>query len=332
MSLRTRFLAMLLVGVGATVLVTACSEIPSTSAPSARVGSPTGPSLGYLPPFGCASVDVTTCGKPGTGVVHTEQLQVCKQYPAGTVNPPAVQIRLDVTSDNVPRGPQTGLFFTIQPNSCLIIWQNGEEFGPLVDTVEVTEMVPAGYAASSQLTEIIRDGARGPSETFTTTVNPSSSATTVKSHVGGDRIPGALIVFTNTLIPPPPPVPVCALTQGYWKNHEDKWPAPYSPTAPWLNAGHQVTGVTWDALMSLPPKGGNSYLQLAHQWIAATLNGAVGSTNPAVTSALSSGGAWLLANTPVNGPLPSIKDAQATAWATTLDNFNNGFLGTPHCD
>src|SRR5947208_14341770 len=115
MSVRTRFLAMLLVGVGATVLFTACSEIPSTSAPTAGVASPTGPSLGYIPPAGCFTADITGCVNAVAGVAHTEQLQVCKQYPAGTLNPPAVQIKLDVRSENVPREVQTGLYFTQPP-------------------------------------------------------------------------------------------------------------------------------------------------------------------------------------------------------------------------
>jgi len=174
MSLRTRFLAMLLVGVGASVLFAACSDLPSTSAPSAAIASPTGPSLGYIPPAGCFTDDITSCVNATAGVVHTEQLQVCKRYPAGTVNPPAVQIRLDVRSENTPREDQTGLFFTLQPNSCLLVWQNGELIGPKVDTVEVTEVVPAGYSASSQVTTIVRDGPRGPAETFTTTVNPAT--------------------------------------------------------------------------------------------------------------------------------------------------------------
>ena len=128
--------------------------------------------------------------------------------------------------------------------------------------------------------------------------------------------------------------PSCTLTQGYWKNHESAWPAPYSPTAQWLNATHKVNGVTWEDLMGMSVAGGNSYMQLAHQWIAASLNlaGAT-SSNAAVASAMSQGGAWLLANTPaITNAVPNMKNAQATAWASTLDDFNNGKLGTPHCN
>ncbi len=43
--------------------------------------------------------------------------------------------------------------------------------------------------------------------------------------------------------------------------------------------------------------------------------------------------AFLLANTPAStNSVPNFKNAQATAWATTLDNLNNGLLGIPHCN
>ncbi len=125
----------------------------------------------------------------------------------------------------------------------------------------------------------------------------------------------------------------CTYTQGYWKNHEEAWPAPFSPSAQWMTPQKKVTGLTWDGLFGTPPKGGNSYVQLAHQWMAARLNRANGApTSASVLSTLNAAEAWLLANTPANGTLPSIKSAQADAWMSTLDSFNNGNLGTPHCD
>lgn len=125
----------------------------------------------------------------------------------------------------------------------------------------------------------------------------------------------------------------CTYTQGYWKTHEASWPAPYAPDARWMTPQRQVSGLTWDGLFGLAPKGGNSYVQLAHQWMAAKLNRANGApTSAGVLQALNAAEAWLLANTPVNGALPSIKNAPADAWASTLDTFNNGLAGTPHCD
>lgn len=57
------------------------------------------------------------------------------------------------------------------------------------------------------------------------------------------------------------------------------------------------------------------------------------SSNAAVASAMSQGGAWLLANTPAStNSVPNMKNAQASAWASAGDDFNNGNLGTPHCN
>ena len=124
----------------------------------------------------------------------------------------------------------------------------------------------------------------------------------------------------------------CGYTQGYWKNHEEKWPAPYSPTARWMQPSN-LTPVTWDGLMGMSVTGGNSYMQLAHQWIAATLNRQIGAPMRAdVLLVLNQAKVWLISKTPVNGPVPNFKDAQATAWASVLDDYNNGRLGTPHCN
>ena len=332
--MRNRLVATLVASICTAVLLVACAETPSSTSPVSGLAPKNGPQFGYITPIGCeVGTDLSACGIPTTAFAFQEQLKVCKQYPAGTVNPPAVQVQLDVVTNNPPRGPQTGLIFTIQPNSCMVIWQNGEQFGPEADNVTVTEMVPAGYTATSQVTTIVRDGPRNPgNNVYITTVNPSTSATTVTGIVGGPQIPGMLVVFTNTLTPVEHG-PGCTLTQGYWKNHEDKWPAPYSATAQWMKAGHLVTNTTWDGLMGIAPQGGNSYLQLAHQWIAATLNSANGATLPAnVQTTLANSEAWLVANTPATGGVPFVKNAQATAWAGVLDSFNNGLSGTPHCD
>jgi len=330
--MRNRLVATLVASVCTVMLIVACAETPTSSSPVASLSPIGGPAFGRVP-GGCATLDVTACALPGDGLPNREQLQVCKLYPAGTVNPPDAHFELEVLTENAPRGAQTGLTFTLHPGQCLIVWANGEQIGPNADTVFVKEIVPAGYTTTSQITTIKREGPPG-SGVFTTTVNPATSASAVKGLVGGYEVPGLTVTFTNTAIPtPPPPGPGCTLTQGYWKNHEEKWPAPYSATAPWMKAGHLVNNTTWDGLMETAPKGGNSYLQLAHQWIAATLNAASGASLPAnVQSTLAASEAWLVANTPATGPVPFVKNDQATAWASVLDDFNNGLSGTPHCD
>ena len=328
MSAFIRRFSVLLGSIVVTVFVASCMENTSV----ANIAAPTKPALGYAPTHGCDNLTpATTCtGTVTTQSVLWEELKVCKVYPGGTG--PDVEIKMNADFVMFQDGPQSGTY-TLHAGECLILWRNGEVKNGVssTDVITVSETPVPGYATASQVTTIIRDQPNpGPNSTFTTTVAPSTSASTVTSYIGGARIPGAMVVFTNTAIPQPS----CTLTQGYWKNHESAWPAPYSPTAQWLSATHRVNNVTWDGLMSMSVAGGNSYMQLAHQWIAATLNlsGAT-SSNAAVAAAMSQGGAWLLVNTPAStNSVPNMKNAQANAWASTLDDFNNGKLGIAHCE
>jgi hypothetical protein len=75
----------------------------------------------------------------------------------------------------------------------------------------------------------------------------------------------------------PPPETGCTLTQGYWKTHSEQGPAPYDDN--WLNLSTLRsatlffgTGKTWYEVFWSPPKNGNAYLILAHQYQAALLN------------------------------------------------------------
>ena len=329
MSSFKRRVPMLVSGLAVAALLVSCMDRGSAPA----IVAPNGPALGYLPPHTCTT-DPTFCtGTAAPNSVLWEQLRVCKVYAEGTG--PDVEIKLNADFVLFQDGPQTGTI-TLHSGECKTLWRNGEFVTvngvdvASTDIITVSETPVPGYATTSQVTTIIRDQPLpGPNSTFTTTVNPITQATSVTTNIGGARIPGALVVFTNSLIPPS-----CTFTQGYWKNHESAWPAPYSATAQWLSTGHLVNNVTWDGILGLSVAGGNSYMQLAHQWIAATLNAAGGQpVNPAVATALSLGGAWLTANTPSGNTVPFIKNnAQANAWANTLDQFNNGFLGNPHCD
>jgi hypothetical protein len=68
----------------------------------------------------------------------------------------------------------------------------------------------------------------------------------------------------------------CTYTQGYWKTHSSYGPAssdpvwgelPQGPNTPFFNCGK-----TWYEILTAPPKKGNAFLILAHQYIAAYLN------------------------------------------------------------
>jgi hypothetical protein len=124
----------------------------------------------------------------------------------------------------------------------------------------------------------------------------------------------------------------CTFTQGYWKNHPDAWPV----------TSLTIGGVTYSeadllAIFAMDP-GSDASLILAHQLIAAMLNQAAAANPPAaVTQALGSAQAWMAANKDADGRLPygtppgSAAANQATALSSTLDSFNNGLAGVPHC-
>jgi len=80
----------------------------------------------------------------------------------------------------------------------------------------------------------------------------------------------------------------CTLSQGYWKNHSEHGPAPYDDTWALLPSGADTpfydTGLTWLFLMREPPKGGNAYIKLARQFMAAWLNGLHGANLSAVAA------------------------------------------------
>ncbi len=112
----------------------------------------------------------------------------------------------------------------------------------------------------------------------------------------------------------------CTLTQGFWKNHEEDWPAGFDPDASFFG------GDSWIDILNTPPRHGNEFLILAHQYIAAELNVASGaSTTAEVADALSDATDYF------NGT--SFTRDQVIALAGTLDTFNNGLAagGPPHC-
>lgn len=127
----------------------------------------------------------------------------------------------------------------------------------------------------------------------------------------------------------------CTLTQGYWKTHSAKGPAPFDDA--WLNIGPLgantpffLSGKTWYQVFWTPPAG-NVYYNLAHQYMAAKLNILNGaSTTPAVDAAIAGAEAYFAAKTPSYVPTKAEKD-QLLAWATTLDKYNNGLIGPGHC-
>lgn len=76
--------------------------------------------------------------------------------------------------------------------------------------------------------------------------------------------------------PPPPPQEPCQLyTQGYWRNkgYRDGWPAPpVIDDHPDISYDDFFGLGSWIDVLKTPPRGGDAYYNLAHQFIAAFLN------------------------------------------------------------
>ena len=140
-------------------------------------------------------------------------------------------------------------------------------------------------------------------------------------------------LFGNFLVPPG-----CTLTQGYWKTHSSYGPAAH-PDDTWdlLSDGPDTpffdSTRTWYQVFWTSPKGGNAWLILAHQYMAAQLNLLNGSgTVTGLASALSQAEAILDAwDTQMKIPKNSPDRATAITLAGFLASYNEGFEGVPHC-
>ena len=132
----------------------------------------------------------------------------------------------------------------------------------------------------------------------------------------------------------------CTLTQGYWKTHSQKGPAPYDDA--WGNLSFigfnyeedtpfYLSGKTWYQVFWTAPAG-NPYYNLAHQYMAAKLNILNGAaTTPAVTAAINNAETFFWTKLP-SAKLSKTERANILMWAATLDQYNNGYIGPGHCD
>ena len=82
-------------------------------------------------------------------------------------------------------------------------------------------------------------------------------------------------------------------------------------------------------LFKTPPKGGDAYLQLAHQYMAARLNVEAGaSVPPNVATAMASAAALFNA---VGSKFDKNQTKEARSLAGVLGSYNEGKLGPGHC-
>ena len=288
-------------------LVAACADQPTPFAPSL---APTTPSL-------------SVTGKPNLGdrLSFEGELWVCKD---GTPSAQSFNFDYLVTNTSDQSTVASGTVAVPMGQCVMAASVATTASGSFDATVTEQNPLPAGWA----LTSIVGE--------YPTGVTPPTPVVSLASYsISGVRINndwGAVVTFTNTYTPPPPPPSYCSLTQGYWKNHTEDW----DNGEKYVDAGDLFynSGKTYIQIMNTPPAGGNAYLQLAHQFIAASLNvnGLSGSGVAAVDAALAGAHAYFAA---AAAGIPSPTGATRTqlqSWASTLAQFNEGLIGPGHCN
>jgi hypothetical protein len=122
----------------------------------------------------------------------------------------------------------------------------------------------------------------------------------------------------------PIPPANCVYTQGFWKNHGG-WPVGS------LTLG--TVSYTAAELLSIfnEPAAGNGLLILAHQLIATKLNIANGADPSPVAADIAAADALIggLVAPPVGSD--NLAPAAVTTLEASLDAYNNGLSGVPHC-
>ena len=212
--------------------------------------------------------------------------------------------------------------------SCIRVLNNQTISG--TTTISITEEVPAG----TQLDVRTSDGI----------VSSISTATTNNITVEIGNRQQARVFFKNSGTPTETG-DGCTYTQGYWKTHSASGPAKKAdPT--WLILSNDQNTIfftgsapgffggskTWLQVFNTPPKG-NADISLADQFMAAYLS--THNVDPLKTATIADAtvqDAYDNALAYFSGTLGfTPTKAQVQGWAATLDAYNNGKLGTPHC-
>lgn len=284
------------------LLAAACSEAPTTSPTAVRRLTPNG----AIPAGNVVQAKIRT-------------LTVCAEGPIGTYT---YSMSYTATTLNTIVTPY-GNTFSLTDSECkdVLTLQQGAGFtwGDIDPLTEITVTQTSGPANTQldylQKTQEDADQpACVPGDTFPCGIDTQESGPT--TTIALNYYHGSVISYWNEEVAHP--VSGCTLTQGYWKNHSN-WPSPYSPNALFFSSGK-----TWMTILGTAPKGGNAYLILAHQYIAATLNIASGASMPDDVKA-----AYDAATTYFQTGVGS----DPIGWATILDNYNNGLAagGPAHC-
>lgn len=268
----------------------ACAD-NSPVAPTSSV-APTAPSMNVI---SVAAGSVQLCAEGAAGL-HAYTLS----YTGG------------VGSTDIYATP-LGTSFSLMAGSCATVFTaTPTEFvqlDPLASIVVTHVSAPAGSVFDySLLTEFDEQAPCNPANLACgADVKGTNAATTARANAYHGSV-----ISTWT-------VPLgCALSQGYWKNHTDKWPSPFSPSASFFGSGS-----TWLEMFNTPVRG-SAYVQLAYQYEAAALNVASGAyMPPSIKTVFDAANAYFGGG--AGGDL--------TLWATTLESYNLGLTagGPPAC-
>lgn len=303
----------------------------------------------------CARESTTAPGADDAGQVPARliapaaqnELWACKfsvdpvtKVPNGDVTTGKITATLVSGDGTIDPGVSGGSSLTIGYNApgvpqCAKVWSGGTSA-----TVAVTEAPDAGSAFY-----FYRLARRGPADAFDDIVFESPLATPpvegpVTATVEVNNGSAWEVWFKNVTVetpPPPPPPSGCTYTQGYWKTHSDRGPAPYDDGWKALGVDEEATpffnsGRTWYSVFWTAPRG-NAFYILAHQYMAAKLNVLNGAgTTLDVDAALSGAEALFGGLAAGSTSLTSQQRTDALAWASTLDSYNNGVIGPGHCD
>lgn len=129
--------------------------------------------------------------------------------------------------------------------------------------------------------------------------------------------------------------PTCVYTQGYYKNHPASW-----TVLPVVMGSQSYDETACMALLNNPSTGDASVI-LAKQYIAAVEN--QGLCDPNASAALAAASAWFTANQsgalpygvmlPMSGCASDTTSVPCQAYwlGQSLDSYNTGLRGTPHC-
>lgn len=213
------------------------------------------------------------------------------------------------------------------------------EFGSVPPTLEVCYVTPDGIVceqfdpiADAYIWELNPDDNTGAATTLRTGW-PHETGLTKQS----------LIRFDLPTEPPPPPPDGCTRTIGFWKTHAGFGPQDDEVTQylPILlgDAGGTKTRTVADAQDAVDylsqdvyGRANNGITKLYAQLLGAKLNVASGATS-AVDAEIAAADAFLADYDYMDWKSLSKDDKKMVlAWKDMLDDYNNGYLGTLHCD